>query len=121
MAKPKPIDPVEVEKLAAMGCTTKEIASFFDCSRDTIERRFAAILEKGKEKGKAKLRRLQWQSAEKGNVVMQIWLGKNYLGQTDKVEQKSYLNANVQQESSFKQETIEQFKNLVKSKYGKTW
>ncbi len=82
----KKIDPIEVEKLAAMHCSTAEIAAFFECSSDTIERRFAAILIKGKEKGKSKLRRLQWQSAEKGNVVMLIWLGKQYLGQTDKQE-----------------------------------
>jgi len=84
MARPKiQIDPIEVEKLAAMGCTTKEIASFFDCSVDTIDRRFAESLLKGKEKGKIKLRRLQWQAAEKGNVAMLIFLGKQYLGQRD--------------------------------------
>jgi len=26
---------------------------------------------------------MQFESANKGNVVMQIWLGKNYLGQSD--------------------------------------
>lgn len=89
MARPKiEINPIEVEKLAAMQCTNSEIAAFFDCSQDTIERRFAAELAKGREKGKAKLRRLQWQSAEKGNVVMQIWLGKQILGQSDKTESK---------------------------------
>jgi len=30
-----------------------------------------------------RLRQLQWQSAEKGNVTMQIFLGKNMLGQMD--------------------------------------
>lgn len=77
------VDPDEVEKLAAMHCTMKEIASFVDCSVDTLERKFADVIAKGKEKGKAKLRRLQWQSAEKGNVVMQIWLGKQYLDQRE--------------------------------------
>lgn len=87
MARPKlNIDPVEVGKLASMGCTTSEIASFFDCSEDTIERRFAGELHKGREKGKIKLRRLQLQAAEKGNVVMLIWLGKQMLGQKDKQE-----------------------------------
>lgn len=84
MARPRiQIDPIEVEKLAAMGCTTKEIASFFDCSVDTIDRRFADNLLKGKDKGKIKLRRLQWQAAEKGNVVMLIFLGKQILEQRD--------------------------------------
>lgn len=90
MARPKlDIDPEEVEKLAAMHCTVNEIAAFFDCSRDTIENRFSANLANGRERGKTKLRRLQWQSAEKGNVVMQIWLGKQYLDQKDKQEIES--------------------------------
>ena len=29
---------------------------------------------------------MQWRSAEKGSVPMQIWLGKQVLGQTDKQE-----------------------------------
>jgi hypothetical protein len=96
MARPKKIvDPVEVEKLAAMGCTTDEIAAFFDCSRDTIERRFAAKIRKGKERGRTRLRRLQWQAAEKGNATLMIWLGKQYLGQTDKIDQKLEAAADI--------------------------
>ena len=29
---------------------------------------------------------MQWKSAEQGNVSMQIWLGKQMLGQSDKQE-----------------------------------
>ena len=32
---------------------------------------------------KMRLRQLQWKSATKGNVVMQIWLGKQILGQSE--------------------------------------
>jgi hypothetical protein len=32
------------------------------------------------------LRRLQWKLARAGNATMLIWLGKQWLGQTDKVE-----------------------------------
>jgi len=100
MARPKiKIDATEVEKLAAMGCTTEEIAAFFDCSRDTIERRFAAKLLKGKERGRTRLRRLQWQAAEKGNPTLLIWLGKQYLGQSDKIEQKVDETSTVTQTS----------------------
>jgi hypothetical protein len=31
---------------------------------------------------------MQWKSAEKGSVPMQIWLGKQVLGQADKQEVK---------------------------------
>jgi hypothetical protein len=42
--------------------------------------------ENGRLEGRVALRRLQWRSAEH-TVVMQIWLGKQYLGQSDKQEQ----------------------------------
>ena len=32
---------------------------------------------------KMRLRQLQWKSAEKGAIVMQIWLGKQILGQSE--------------------------------------
>jgi hypothetical protein len=80
------IDEADVIKLAQMNCTMKEIAAFCNCSVDTLERRFADVIAKGKEQGRISLRRLQWQSAQKGNVVMQLFLGKNMLGQADKQE-----------------------------------
>jgi hypothetical protein len=84
MARPKKqIDAGKVQMLASFHCTNEEIAKFFDCSTDTIERRFAGELAKGRVDGRIRLRRLQWQSAQKGNVTMQIWLGKQYLGQSD--------------------------------------
>ena len=36
--------------------------------------------------GKISLRRYQFRQAEKGNASLLIWLGKQYLGQTDKQE-----------------------------------
>lgn len=89
MARPrKKIDPVQVLKLASLHCTMKEMAYFFDVSVDTLERRYAEEIEKGREQGKTRLRQLQWQSAEKGIFAMQIWLGKQILGQSDKIESK---------------------------------
>jgi hypothetical protein len=87
MARPKKynLDTKQIEQLASFGCTNVEIASFFGCSENTI-RRYGEFLTKGRDKGKIKLRQLQWRSAEKGNVTMQIWLGKQILGQTDKQE-----------------------------------
>lgn len=41
---------------------------------------------KGQSAGKASLRAWQFASAKKGSVPMQIFLGKNYLGQSDKSE-----------------------------------
>ncbi len=98
MARPKlKIDPKLVQDLAALGCKTNEIATTLGCSTDTIERRFAAELAKGRENLKISLRRWQLESAKKGNVTMQIWLGKQLLGQTDKIEQTTEVKAEVKQ------------------------
>ena len=85
MARPKKynIDTEQVEKLASFGCSNTEIASFFGCSKDLISKSYSTNVTKGKEKGKIRLRQMQWKSAENGNVSMQIWLGKQVLGQSE--------------------------------------
>ena len=80
------LDTSQIEKLASFGCTNTEIASFFDCSETTLTRNYGGFLTKGRDKGKIRLRQLQWQQAERGNVSMLIWLGKQVLGQTDRQE-----------------------------------
>ena len=88
MARPKKhnLDTEKVEQLAGFGCTNTEIASFFGCSENTIRRSYGEYLTKGRDKGKIRLRQLQWRAAERGNVSMMIWLGKQVLSQTDKQE-----------------------------------
>lgn len=77
-----------IEKLAAMQCTDEEIASLVDMTVDTLlnennKEAFSEAKKRGKEKGKASIRRLQYEAAQKGNTSMLIWLGKQYLGQKD--------------------------------------
>tara|TARA_Y100000401_G_C8250653_1_gene187971 strand:- start:312 stop:641 length:330 start_codon:yes stop_codon:yes gene_type:complete len=84
MARPKKkIEESKVEQLASFGCTNTEIASFFNVNESTIRRGFAEYLTKGRDKGKIRLRQMQWKAAEGGNVSMLIWLGKQVLGQTE--------------------------------------
>ena len=66
MARPKKydIDTEKVEQLAGFGCTNTEIASFFGCSTDLIEKSYSEFLTKGRDKGKIRLRQLQWRAAE---------------------------------------------------------
>ena len=93
----------EVDKLCQIQCTGEEIASFFGISYDTLERRckeqfkvsLAEYIKEKSAKGKSSLRRLQWKAAMSGNVTMLIWLGKQYLGQSDKtnyVDESNYNN-----------------------------
>lgn len=88
MARPrKPINLQQVEALATIGATDDEIATVLGISTDTVGRRkkddpeFKESLKIGRDKGKITLRRLQWKSAQGGNVVMLIFLGKQLLGQ----------------------------------------
>ena len=82
------IDYAACEKLDRIMCTQLEIAEVLGVSLSTLEhdKEFLRIHKKGIEAGKASLRRMQWKSAEGGNVTSQIWLGKQYLGQRDKSE-----------------------------------
>lgn len=123
----KKINPDRVASLAAMNMSVEEIAADQDCHKRTIERRFAAAIEKGRDLCALSLKAKQFQVAMgrpatpdqylrekqdehgrqigalvldkngnpikiadgspewKPNVTMLIWLGKQYAGQSDKL------------------------------------
>ena len=96
------------ETAAALHCTGEEIAALCDVSYDTLERRvkelddydsFADWYKRHSADAKKALRRWQMDTAKKGNATMQIWLGKQYLGQKDtnylestNTDKKVYVN-----------------------------
>ncbi|RTL05201.1 hypothetical protein EKK58_08615 [Candidatus Dependentiae bacterium] len=81
----------EMAKLMSIQATLREVAGWFECSEDTIERAclrdqgltFAEYSVQKRQSGKISLRRKQFEVALKGdgNVSMLIWLGKQYLEQ----------------------------------------
>ena len=79
----KAIDSSQVAKLAALGATVEEMADFFAVDSSTLHRNFATFIDKGRAALRLKLRRLQIRSAERGSVLMQIYLGKVLLGQRE--------------------------------------
>ena len=91
------IDWDEFEKLCAIQCTLVEIADWFKCSEDTIERRckeekkinFAELYRKHSAQGRISLRRSQFKYASKGNPALLIFLGKQYLAQKEKHDEKT--------------------------------
>ena len=98
MARPKKLlDQADFEKLCGLQCTKEEIQAWFDVSDKTLDRwvketygdesSFSEVFGQKRRIGKISLRRTQWQMAEK-NPTMALWLGKQYLGQTDKNEIK---------------------------------
>jgi len=75
----------QVEKLASYGLTNKEISEALGYDDSTLKRKFEIFLIKGKVNLNQRLKRKQIQVAMGGNVSMLIWLGKQYLDQSEKV------------------------------------
>ena len=81
-----------LEKLASIQCTGEEMAGVLNVDYKTIERackrennsNFGEWIEQKRAGGKASLRKMQYDAAKTGNTTMLVWLGKNWLGQTDK-------------------------------------
>lgn len=94
MGRPKiEIKAEQFEYLCSIMCTEEDIAGVFQCSVDTICNwckehyglTFSEVYKNFSAQGRMSLRRFQFRMAEK-NPTMAIWLGKQYLGQTDKQE-----------------------------------
>lgn len=85
------VDEATLKQIAGLGrlqATVRECAAFFSVSPVTFEAflkndEVREALEAGKGNGLLSVRRTQFRLAEK-NAAMAIFLGKNYLGQTDK-------------------------------------
>jgi hypothetical protein len=107
----------QVENLAEFGCTTLEIAKFFKCDESTVRKRHKEDMVRGREKMKIKLRQIQFKLAET-NAAMSIFLGKNYLAQTDRqsidltgnletvLKECGYEDSNIGAEADTQQEEI---------------
>ena len=87
------IDKKQFENLCGLQCTINEVCDFFDVEDDTLNSwckktygtTFSEVFKLKRGKGQISLRRMQWKLAEK-NAAMAIFLGKQYLGQKDKIE-----------------------------------
>lgn len=86
-----PIDWKLFEQLCGLLCTQSEIASMLGVHVDTLRDRvlqeygddYSTTYKKHSEVGKCSLRRNQFVLSKK-NATLAIWLGKQWLGQTDK-------------------------------------
>lgn len=78
------IPPEQVEDLAQIGCSNKEIANFYGVNEATLARNFVNELTKGREVLKQRLRRAMLENAiVHKNAAVQIFLAKNMLGMSD--------------------------------------
>ena len=80
----KIVPPDEVQKLAALGCSNRDIANFFGIEESNVSRHFAAFITKGREEVKIALRRAMLDNACRNHsAAVQIFLAKNLLGMSD--------------------------------------
>jgi len=88
------IDYKTLDSLCGILCTGEEIASILNIDYDTLNAAlkrdkhggFSEYYKKKSSNGKASLRRRQFKAALDGNPTMLVWLGKQYLDQSDKTE-----------------------------------
>lgn len=97
--KPTPITLAQVEACGRLCMTQEEIGDFFGLSQSAISRRFASdsafaeAYRRGKAHLRKRLRAAQIRSAiDQGNVIAQIFLGKQLLGQSDKTEERQQID-----------------------------
>lgn len=85
------IDQTQFTNLCRLQCTLREVANFFGCSDDTINRwcketfdgrTFSEVFAEKRMDGIVSVRRAQFDMAHK-IPSMSIWWGKQYLGQRD--------------------------------------
>ena len=79
----------QIEDLASYMCSKEEVANIIGCARATLYRNQQALeaYEKGVNVAKLNIRKTQFDIATKLNSsIMAMWLGKVYLGQTDKIQ-----------------------------------
>lgn len=95
------INPQELDKLLGLCPSEQEVMDWFDVKLSTLSRfikkqygcSFEQVREKRFVRTRIALKRAQIESALKGNTTMQIWLGKQYLGQSDKTEIKEDITS----------------------------
>lgn len=81
-----------VVKMRMAGCPDTEIAAELNIDVKTLTNKlkqdplFAAVYERADDRGRSILRRRQFVKAVDGDNTMLIWLGKNRLGQKDRIE-----------------------------------
>jgi uncharacterized protein YfbU (UPF0304 family) len=85
-ADPKNPYKINMDKLksaAKYQASDKDLASQFNLSLDQLKNNYGKIIDKARAQGKEALRIMQFEKAMQGDTKMLIWLGKQYLSQSD--------------------------------------
>ena len=108
----------QFQALCEIQCTAVEVCSVMGVCEETLNRlcedrfdmRFSEYIKSEAAGGRTSLRRMQWDAARQGNPTMLVWLGKQYLGQSDKLETQ---NQNVNKNYDMSTLTDEQIDKIL--------
>ncbi len=75
----------QLKGMITVGCPMEECAAILGVSKDTLERNYMDVIKATRLIRNAKVRRKQYDMAMDGNTGMLVWLGKQWLGQSDEV------------------------------------
>lgn len=123
------LDLEKVKTWAQVGCTESEIAGLLGVSQDWFSRavknshELESAIIGGQVEMKQGLRSAQVRLALTGHAGMLIWLGKQFLGQSDKQEVKQETQVNVTLQNAMREirelprEDVLAIKDIIEAKY----
>jgi len=91
-----------VERLGALMCEPTEVLAITGLTKDQFNHTFSVPWARGRERAKARLRLMQWDSAAMGSERMLVHLGKQYLDQTEKTESNVLTEEQRQEKRNFR-------------------
>jgi len=78
------LDTEQIEKLASLHCSTRDIAFVMGCHEQTLTNNYQENIDIGRANGRTRLRLAMFNNAtQKYNAAVQIFLAKNLLGMSD--------------------------------------
>lgn len=110
----------QFEDLCYIQCTQAEICNVLDVDPDTLANKlqehygmgYSEAYKKFSDGGKMSLRRMQFRKAQEGSNTMLIWLGKQYLGQSEKI-----VNVDIDKQEAEAMELLKNIENMTKGAF----
>lgn len=116
----KPVDFALVEKLGNIACLPDEVAYIVGVDLTNLRKvpdrweKFTEAYQRGLSNAKMSLRRAQFiKAVNEGNPTMQIWLGKQLLGQRDKFDIDNTHEGTIEVKHALAGLTTEELRKLA--------